>query len=65
MEGAIELSNIYDIMAQAFGKESDFVLNDEQVVQMYDRIQNGQALDTEFEGKLVQSFQELLDIEKE
>ena len=50
MEGAIELSNIYDIMAQAFGKESDFVLNDEQVVQMYDRIQNGQALDTEFEG---------------
>ena len=62
MEGALELNKIYDIMAQAFGKESDFVLNDEQVVQMYDRIQNGQALDAEFEGKIVQSFQELLDI---
>ena len=53
MTGALELSNIYEIVAQAFGKASDFVLDEEHVTIIYEKMQRGEELDAEFEGRIV------------
>ena len=51
-------------MALAFGKASDFILDDTEVQDMYQNIQSGTDMNVELEGNLVNEFQELINLEK-
>ena len=59
-----ELFKIYDILAELFGRRSEFDLSDSQLNDIYDAIAQGQKIEQRFEGTLVENFNDLMKMEK-
>ena len=62
-DDATDLWIIYDSLAELFGRASDFLLEDEEIEDMYVKMQKGQPIDRTFEGKQYNDLTELLERE--
>ncbi len=61
----LDLADIYDELAEVFGKKNDFDLDNDQVDELYEKIIGGEELQAEFEGDMIANFDELMDLELE
>lgn len=61
----MEMADIYDELAEIFGKPSDYALEEPEIDQMYEKMMQGEEMQQAFEGQMIENFDELLDIELE
>lgn len=61
----MDLGDIYDELAEVFGKKNDFDLDENEIDELYEKIIGDEELQAEFEGEMISNFDELMDLELE
>jgi len=60
LDDATDLWVIYDSLSEMFGSASDYWLEDEEIEDLYQKMENGEQLDLKFENNIINDFSDLL-----